>query len=368
MSSTGFLWHERYMWHDTGNAVGVLPADGEFQPWVHFENPETKRRLKNMMDAYGLTDKLQPIKPVKASVDQIHRVHTPEYVERIKQLSDDKGGNAGESAPFGPGSYEIALLAAGGCITAANAIVGGEVANAYALIRPCGHHAEADRGRGFCIFSNVAITVKDLLAQGELSRVAVVDWDVHHGNGTESAFYDDPNVLTISLHEDSLYPYNTGAVEDCGSGAGEGFNINIPLPPGSGGGAYHAAMERVVLPALEAFKPEMILVASGLDASTWDPLGHMMLLSTHYRSMTQQLVDAAERLCQGRLLICHEGGYSPGYVPFCGVAIIEALSGEESGVVDPFAKYESSWQQLQPDQEAAISRAQQAAMIIKAAA
>ena len=125
-------------------------------------------------------------------------------------------------------------------------------------------------------------------------------------------------------------------------------------------------MERIVLPALKTFKPDMILVASGLDASTWDPLGHMMLLSTHYRSMTQQILDTATQICQGRLLVCHEGGYSAGYVPFCGIAIIEALSGEQSGVIDPFSKYESSWQLLKPNQEEAINKALQAAVILTA--
>ena len=214
MRKTGFVWDEKYMWHDTGNALGVLPPDGKFQPCIHFENPETKRRLKNLMDAYGLTPRLERIYPLAATVEQVQYVHTAEYIERIKTMSADKGGNAGESAPFGTGSYEIALLAAGGCITAARAILDGVVTNAYALVRPCGHHAEADRGRGFCIFSNVAITVKDILSRNDISRVAVVDWDVHHGNGTESVFYENPNVLTISLHEDSLYPYNTGAIED----------------------------------------------------------------------------------------------------------------------------------------------------------
>ena len=356
-NKTGFVWHERYMWHDTGHALGVLPAAGEFQPWEHFENPETRRRLKNMMDGYDFTRKLLAVDPVAASVEQIQRVHTPEYVEKIRAMSADQGGNAGELTPFGPGSFEIALLAAGGCIAAAAAILEGRVDNAYALIRPCGHHAEPDRGRGFCIFSNVAVTARDILARGDIHRLAVVDWDVHHGNGTETAFYHDANVLTISLHEDSLYPYNTGAVVDCGAGEGLGCNINIPLPPGSGGGAYKSAMERIVLPALDLFQPQMILVASGFDGSTWDPLGHMMLLSSHYAAMTELLLGAAGRLCRGRLLVCHEGGYSAGYVPYCGIAVMETLSGERSGVVDPFARYESDWQQLQDNQEQAVERA-----------
>jgi acetoin utilization deacetylase AcuC-like enzyme len=362
VSSTGFVWHEKYMWHDTGSALGVLPADGQFQPWIHFENPETKRRLKNLLDAYQYTDKLVPIAPSPASEAQLLRVHTAEYIDRIKTMSADQGGNAGELTPFGPGSYEIAQLAAGGCIEACNAVLNGKVDNAYALIRPCGHHAEADRGRGFCIFSNIAISIRDLLSTSKVSRIAVVDWDVHHGNGTESAFYEEANILTISLHEDSLYPYNSGSLHDCGNGAGVGFNINIPLPPGSGGGAYNSAMERVVLPALELFQPEFILVASGLDGSTWDPLGHMMLLSTHYKSMTEQLLDAADLYCEGRLVVCHEGGYSAGYVPFCGAGIIEALAGEDSGIIDPFAKYESKWQALQPNQDEMIKEVETVAL------
>lgn len=368
MSGTGFVWHEKYMWHDTGSALGILPSTGEFQPWVHFENPETKRRLKNMLDAYKFTGQLVPIEPFMASEQQLQLVHTPEYVQRIKSMSADQGGNAGELTPFGPGSFEIAQLAVGGCIAASNAVLDGELRNAYALVRPCGHHAEPDRGRGFCIFSNIAITVREILQRDDVSRVAVVDWDVHHGNGTEMVFYEDPNVLTISLHEDSLYPYNSGAMEDSGESDGHGCNINIPLPPGSGGGAYQAAMDRVVQPAIEIFQPDVILVASGLDGSTWDPLGHMMLLSSHYRAMTLQLMAIAERLCGGKVVVCHEGGYSAGYVPFCGTAIIEALSGKESGVIDPFARYESKWQQLQPSQEQLIATVEDHALGLLGAA
>jgi acetoin utilization deacetylase AcuC-like enzyme len=362
MNQTGFVWHEKYMWHDTGAALGVLPSTGKYQPWVHFENADTKRRLKNLLDAYGATDKLHRIDPFEATESQLLRVHTREYVEKIKRLSADQGGNAGESTPFGPGSYDIARLAVGGCIAAADAVLNGTVNNAYVLVRPPGHHAEADRGRGFCIFSNIAIMVKEILATQEIERIAVVDWDVHHGNGTESAFYDNPAVLTISLHEDSLYPYTTGWLKDYGDGEGLGYNINVPLPPGSGGGAYITAMERIVMPALDLFRPQMIVVASGLDGSTWDPLGHMMLLSSHYQKMTQQLMACAESYCEGKLIVCHEGGYSAGYVPFCGAAIVEALSGEGSGIVDPFARHESKWQQLQPNQDAVISEVESVAL------
>lgn len=179
------------------------------------------------------------------------------------------------------------------------------------------------------------------------------------GNGTEQHFYDSDKVLFISLHQDKLYPLTTGGVERVGSGAGTGYNLNIPLPPGSGWGCYRAAFERVVLPALYAYKPDLILVSSGYDCSFLDPLGRMMLTSDSFRSMTQMLLDAADALCGGRVVIAHEGGYSEMYVPYCGVATLEALSGAPSGIVDPFIADVGSpeWQPLQPHQDAAIAAA-----------
>ena len=201
----------------------------------------------------------------------------------------------------------------------------GDVDNVYALVRPPGHHAERDRGRGFCIFGNPALAAMHAREQRDVARVAIVDWDVHHGNGTEHAFYGDPTVLTISLHQDNLYPADSGRVEDNGVGAGEGCNLNVPLPPGSGNGAYAAAVERVVVPALRTFRPEIILVACGFDASMLDPFAIMMLDSRGFARMTQIVLDLAAEICDGRLAMIHEGGYSSAYVPFCGAAAIEEL-------------------------------------------
>ena len=156
-------------------------------------------------------------------------------------------------------------------MAAVESVMKGATDNAYALVRPPGHHAEPNRGRGYCIFGNIAVAVKYALAKLGVSRVAVVDWDVHHGNGTQLAFYENPDVLTISIHQDNLYPTASGAMEDNGAGRGAGFNLNLPMPPGSGVGAYLAAFERVVVPALRKFKPELIVVASGLDANAYDP-------------------------------------------------------------------------------------------------
>lgn len=358
--STGWLSHELYMWHDTGASAGVLPPGLDVQPGTPYENPETKRRLRNLVEVSGLIDHLVALRPRAASEDEIARVHTRAHIEKIKAMSAAGGGDASYLSPFGRNSFEIALLSAGGAIAAIDAVIHGEVANAYALVRPPGHHAVQDLGMGFCLFGNVAVAIRHAQETYGLTRIATVDWDVHHGNGTQAIFYDDPRVLTISLHQHNLYPPDSGSCEENGAGAGLGFNLNIPLPPGCGNGAYIAAMQRVVLPALERFKPELIVVPCGFDAAGVDPLGRMMVSSDGYREMTRLLLDAARRLCGGKIVMIHEGGYSESYVPYCGLAVLEELSGVKTTVEDIWAPLMAAWgqQALQPHQDAAIARAE----------
>jgi acetoin utilization deacetylase AcuC-like enzyme len=274
--------------------------------------------------------------PRPADDEEILRLHAPEYLAWLEEADAAGGGDAGDGTPFGPGSLAIARLAAGGCMVAADAVLDGQVDAAYALVRPPGHHAEPARGRGFCLLGNIALAVLHLRATRGVTRIAVVDWDVHHGNGTETAFLRDPDLLAISLHQDDLYPHGRGAVSEMGEGPGRGATINIPLPAGSARGAYLAAFEQVVVPALERFAPELVFVASGLDASAFDPLGRMQLRSVDYRALTDVLVAALARICGGRLVCCHEGGYSAVYVPYCGAAIVEGLLGIDPVVADPF--------------------------------
>lgn len=359
--TTGFAWHERYAWHDTGRWAGMAPPGGTSQPYLHVENAETKSRLFGILEVSGLLPHLTRLDITPASEDDLRRVHTERHVASLKEQSKDpRGGDAGDGwSPFGTGSFEIAQLAAGGTMAATNAVLRGEVDNGYALVRPPGHHAERDQGRGFCMFNNIAVATESARAVHGVGRVAVVDFDVHHGNGTQWIFYEDPDTLTISLHQNQLFPSDSGLRTETGSGAGEGFTLNVPLPAGSGNGAYVNAFERVVVPALRAFQPEIILVACGFDASINDPLGRMLVTASGYRQLTRILLDTAAELCEGRLVFSHEGGYSAAYVPFCGLAVLEELSGVSTGVTDPFVQFWENLpgQDLEPWQDEVISAA-----------
>jgi acetoin utilization deacetylase AcuC-like enzyme len=333
--TTAFVFHERYLWHESGTW-------SELSPWVQpssmAEGPEAKRRIRNLLDISGLLTHLESIAPRPASRAEIERFHTGDYVDRIVELSGGVGGDAGGWSPFRQGAYDIALLSAGGVITAVDAVLDGRVDNAYALVRPPGHHASPPTGDGFCLFNNIGVAVRHAQHRG-VGRIAVVDWDVHHGNGTEAGFYDDPTVLTVSVHQDGLFPLDSGHRSSNGTGRGAGANLNVPLPAGCGTGAYLDAMDRVVGPALRRFEPELIVVACGLDANFMDPLARMMLDSNSYRAMAGRLLELSRELCGGQLVLAHEGGYSPEVVPFCALAIIEEMSGHLSGVVDPLLAF-----------------------------
>ncbi|WP_445157299.1 class II histone deacetylase [Halomonas sp. E14] len=355
-AATGFFWHERCFWHDQG-AIGVFSAPGEFlQPQPASESPESKRRLKNLLEASGLIDELAVGKPPPASREDLQRFHTPRYLDALELGDRTGGGDAGECAPYRPGSLAAASQAAGLAVAAIEAVATGALANAYALCRPPGHHAEADRGRGFCLLGNIPVAVMRARALGQVGRVAILDWDVHHGNGQQEAFWHTPEVLTISVHQAGNYPLETGAFEEQGGAGALGTDLNLPLPPGCGIGAYEYAMDTLVLPAIEAFAPELIVVACGYDACAKDPLGKMLLNSATFAAMTARVKALAERICQGRLVMVHEGGYSEGYVPLCGHAVIQTLAGSRITVPDPQNDEIAAWgyQALQPHQQALI--------------
>lgn len=348
---TGFWWDEKCFWHSGGSYAFIAPVGGLVQPLAAGglpENPETKRRLKNLLSVTGLIDELSVSSAPVASEEELRRVHPAAYLEAFKRLSDDKGGELGERTPFGPGGYEIAALSAGLATGALRSVLSGRQRNAYALSRPPGHHCLPDKPMGFCLLANIAIAVEAAFAEKRAERIAVIDWDVHHGNGTEGIFYDRANVLTISLHQENCYPRDSGRVADRGQGKGEGCNINIPMLPGTGHLGYLHAFRRIVLPALERYRPDAIVVACGFDASGVDPLSRMMASAQTFADMTRMTMEAVDALCGGRLLLVHEGGYSEAHVPFCGHAVIATLAGSTIVAPDPLA-VRLDFQQPNPD-------------------
>jgi len=330
---TAFFSDERCFWHSGGNYALTAPVGGLVQPLAAGglpESPETKRRLRNLIEVTGLVRKLHISSAVEADDEALRRVHLADYLSEFKRLSDSGGGELGERTPFGPGGFEIAALSAGLVIAAVDGVLRGTHKNAYALSRPPGHHCLPDTPMGFCLLANIAVAIEAARAAGLAKRVAVVDWDVHHGNGTEAIFAADPDVLTISLHQAGNYPWATGGVDTDAVA-----NVNIPLPPGAGHVAYLHAMERVVRPALRAFEPEIIIIACGYDASGVDPLARMLAGSDTFAAMTRSVMEAADELCDGRLAMAHEGGYSEVHVPFCGHAVLSEMAQSDIVAADP---------------------------------
>ena len=353
MRKTAFICDERYFWHDAGTGALFFPAGGYVQVEGSSESPETKRRFKNLLEVSGLYDQLHLIKPKYATEEQLQYFHTKEYIQKVKEVSDAGGGEAGPHVNIGRGSYEIAKLSAGGAVAAVEAVVKGEVNNAYGLTRPPGHHSEAHQANGYCVFNNAVIAAHYARKELGLERVMILDWDVHHGNGTEDAFYNDPNVLFVSIHQQGYYPAGRGKTEDIGEGAGKGYTVNIPLLAGTGDAGYIYAFEQIIKPVTDKFKPQLIIVSAGQDGNIFDPLARMMLSADGFREMTKITRELAEKHCQGKMVVVHEGGYSAAYVPFCSHAIVEELSGIKTDVEDPFigAMSDTGYNKLLPHQK-----------------
>jgi acetoin utilization deacetylase AcuC-like enzyme len=333
----GLVYDDRYLQHNTGLEVhwGTNIPYPFVEPALHLSNYRLVMRTKHLIDRTGLGKDLARIEPYLATAQDVTVYHTAAYVELVRQICAAGGGDTGEGAIASPESYEIALLAVGGGMAAVDAVVDGRVRRVFANVRPPGHHAMADKGMGYCIFNNVVIAARHAQRRHGLDRVLIVDWDVHDGNGTQDAFYADPSVLFVSLHQDRLYPPGFGELGQVGDGDGTGYTVNIPLPAGSGDATYQAAFERVVLPIARQFRPELVLVSAGQDASIHDQLGRMSVTTEGYRAMTQAMIDVAEEFAGGRLVILQEGGYSELYSPYCTFAIVETLAERRTGFPEP---------------------------------
>lgn len=284
-------------------------------------HPERVARLEHLLTALAGKPLLRVAAP-EAGEDDLCRVHSAAYVARIRDGVPGAGFAQLDADTFlSPGSWRAALRAAGGAIRAVDMVMAGEAANAFVAARPPGHHAERETPMGFCLFGNVAIAAKHALERHRLARVAVADFDVHHGNGTQALLREEPRALVISSHQMPLWP-GTGAAGDRGP---HGNLRNLPLPPGAGSAAFRAAWERVAFPALEDFAPEFLFISAGFDAHKADPLANLMLDTADFAWITERLCDIAARLCQGRVVSCLEGGYDLGALAESGAAHVDAL-------------------------------------------
>jgi acetoin utilization deacetylase AcuC-like enzyme len=276
-----------------------------------------------------------------ATTEELEAVHTPAYITKVRLAVERLRERAGEDADpvkfatdvyISPGSYTAATLAAGAPLVALDAIGEGRAHNGYALVRPPGHHARPAQAMGFCLFNNVAVAARYAQKRWGWQKVLIVDYDVHHGNGTQEIFYEDPDVVYFSTHQFPWYP-GTGASTEMGEGAGEGATINVPLPPGSGWSVYDPIFRQVLWPVADRMKPDLVLLSAGFDAHWMDPLGDMRLCNADFSDLTLEVAEIADRYCDGRLVVVQEGGYHLDAVAQCMATTLVALTGSD-GIVD----------------------------------
>ncbi len=296
MGKTGLVYHPAYLEHDMGMG--------------HPESPNRLRAIVQQLEQGGTMARLTRIDPRQAEDEWITQVHTPGYVATLKKHAPANGRvSLDPDTSMSPGSLNAAYLAAGGALAGVDAIMAKQVDHVFCAVRPPGHHAEAGRAMGFCLFNNVAIAARYVQKKHGLKRVLIVDWDVHHGNGTQHSFEDDPSVLFFSTHQYPHYP-GTGRASERGTEAGEGFTINVPMEAGEGDETYHAIFQKALVPAADDFKPDFVIVSAGFDAHRDDPLASMGLTEEGYADLTKIVAGIAKRHAHGRILSSLEGGYN----------------------------------------------------------
>jgi acetoin utilization deacetylase AcuC-like enzyme len=301
-------------------------------------HPENRKRLEetwSLLAVDGILGKLQQVPAKPASLDAVLSVHKRSYVEKLESKCLLGGGNLDADTYVTEDSYDAALLSAGGLLAVTDAVLTGKAPNGFALVRPPGHHALPWTAMGFCLLANVAIAARWAQAQHSVNRVLIVDFDVHHGNGTQDVFYGDSSVLFFSVHQWPYYP-GTGAATETGTGHAEGSTINVPLPPMVGDGGYLDIFRRVLAPAARLFRPELILLSAGYDAHWMDPLANERLSITGYGALVGELMALADELCHGRLVAVLEGGYHLGVLSHSVLTTLRRLTGSHQGPSDPF--------------------------------
>jgi len=322
VKATAIVYSPRYLDHNPGPS-----------------HPESPHRLRIMIEGMRQNALLESqdcslLEPQYAGLEYLELVHRFEYIDSVKRISEMGGGPLSEETMVSRESFEVARLAAGGVKQAVDKVMTGEFRNAFALVRPPGHHAGLDYALGFCIFNNVALAAAHLLKDFGVGRVLILDIDAHHGNGTQETFYNTDKVLYVSLHEDPTEFPGTGFLSETGEDEGLGYNVNIPLPFGTGDPPYWKAMKTTVIPIIQQYKPQFILVSAGFDGYYRDNIGELSLSAYIYLGIFHMVLDLAHRLCEDRVVAVLEGGYRLGFLKKIASAIIAQMAGLHVGVRD----------------------------------
>ncbi len=311
---TGLVLDERYTRHDTGEG-----------------HPERSQRIEVLLSSIHEGPGLRCIAPRLATADEITLVHDDRHFAAVASTSGVERTSFDADTPVSAASFDTACLAAGGLLALIDEVLAGSVANGFAMVRPPGHHAERDRAMGFCLFNNIAVGAAYLRKRYGLDRVLIMDWDVHHGNGTQHSFYDDPGVLFLSTHRYPFYP-GTGALDEVGRGDGVGYTVNVPFPGGFGDADYEAAFEAVVVPIAEAYAPQFVLISAGFDPHARDPLGGMAVTEAGFARMARTLLGVAARSAEGRCIAVLEGGYDLDAIRDSSAAVLAQLMGATTAI------------------------------------
>lgn len=313
MYTTGIVTDTRYIKHDPGA--------------FHPESPQRLEALYEMLEGENMRGKYFQIEPRHAEMSELALVHRHSYIEEVAATAGMARTSLDADTVTSADSYEAALLAAGGLINAVDLVMEGTVKNAFAFVRPPGHHAEAGRSGGFCLFNNVAVAAAAARKKHGLKRILIADWDLHHGNGTQHSFYDDPGILYFSTHQYPYYP-GTGSAGETGRGAGEGYTINVPLSRGRGDADYVKIFKELLEPVALAYKPELILVSVGFDICQGDTLGGMEVSVQGFANLMRVLMNIADQCCDGRLAATLEGGYNISMLVKSSRAVLKEMNGE----------------------------------------
>jgi len=324
--------------------VGIVKDELFLKHLNGFQHPECPERLESinaMLESTDLISKVKVLDPVDATDDQILSVHTEPYYLTVKNTKGVEVYNFDPDTSSNPYTFDAAIRGSGGIISSIDKVLNDELDCSFAFPRPPGHHAEADRAMGFCFFNHIAVAAAHLLSKG-LERVLIIDWDIHHGNGTQHIFYDNPHVLFYSIHQFPFYP-GTGSLDEYGKNEGEGYTLNVPVPPMLGDADYNKIFELILTPVIEQYDPQYILVSAGFDAYFVDPLGRMQITESGFAQLTRYVMNAAEKHCGGNLTLVLEGGYNiQGLASITKLVLEELLEINRSEIIipDDFKKIE----------------------------